>query len=236
MADINTHAASVANYPSNAANRFNMDKSAASKHLNSSRTQTTSHIHKANSVIKSTQATSNQKADESFRKALKKAHSQDSSQNIKATGYARDNNRVGSYEPFSGANSLSNNLVQPGSNLAKQGYRGSTNAINDASFRRLKNYLDSSNFKKSGKSESNGTDFALQEIAVRFEQQFLGVMWNLAFRSDDREYEGGIGEELFSSELVGELVKQASANIDVRGNKIMGPIALDVYNEMKKNE
>ena len=215
MANINTNAATSASYHSLASNTAN-------KQLNGANTQSTSNINKPNKAAKSTQTDSSQKIGDSFSQSLKKAQSKNLSNALSPTLLA--------------SNRVSNNLVQAGSNLAKQSYRDSTNAGDDASLSRLKHQLDSVNFKKNDESEANGTDLALKEIAVRFEQQFLGFMWNLAFRSDDRSYEGGIGEELFSSELIGELVKQASGGTDAAGAKVMGPIALDVYNDMKRSK
>jgi hypothetical protein len=72
-----------------------------------------------------------------------------------------------------------------------------------------------------------GTDFALKELSCRFEQQILGILWNLAFSSMDREFEGGLGEELFHKELVNEMVKLADTGE-------MGEIAQSIYDNLKE--
>lgn len=77
------------------------------------------------------------------------------------------------------------------------------------------------------KGETDGTDFALKELSRELEQQILGIMWNLAFSSMDREFEGGIGEELFHKELVNEMVKLADTGE-------MGDIAQSIYNDLRE--
>jgi RPE3 domain-containing protein len=72
-----------------------------------------------------------------------------------------------------------------------------------------------------------GTDFALKELSCQFEQQILGILWNLAFSSMDREFEGGLGEELFHKELVNEMVKLADTGE-------MGEIAQSIYDNLKE--
>jgi len=76
------------------------------------------------------------------------------------------------------------------------------------------------------REKDDGTDFALKELACQFEQQILGILWNLAFSSMDREFEGGLGEELFHKELVNEMVKLADTGE-------MGEIAQSIYNDLK---
>ena len=57
-------------------------------------------------------------------------------------------------------------------------------------------------------------------------------MWNLVFESMNKEFEGGIGEEIFHKELVNEMV-----NLSRTGE--MGEIATSIYldlSEKAKNE
>lgn len=76
------------------------------------------------------------------------------------------------------------------------------------------------------REKADGTDFALKELSCQFEQQILGILWNLAFSSMDHEFEGGLGEELFHKELVNEMVKLADTGE-------MGEIAQSIYNDLK---
>lgn len=77
--------------------------------------------------------------------------------------------------------------------------------------------------------DKNGTDLALKKIAGDFEKQILGIMWNLAFSTVDREFQGGLGEELFHKELVNEMVKLSNTGE-------MGDIAESVYRDLKAKE
>lgn len=79
------------------------------------------------------------------------------------------------------------------------------------------------------KAADDGTDFALKELSKDMEQQVLGVLWNLAFAAGDKEYEGGLGEEIFHKDLVAELVKLSS-----KGE--MGEIAQSIYNDLKREQ
>jgi hypothetical protein len=86
--------------------------------------------------------------------------------------------------------------------------------------------------KYSNTKTANGTDFALRKLSEDFEKQILGIMWNLVFESMNKEFEGGIGEEIFHKELVNEMV-----NLSRTGE--MGEIATSIYldlSEKAKNE
>lgn len=83
-----------------------------------------------------------------------------------------------------------------------------------------------SKLQKSSKiKDTNGTDFALRKLSEDFEKQILGIMWNLVFESTNKEFEGGIGEEIFHKELVNEMV-----NLSKTGE--MGEIATSIYLEL----
>lgn len=75
----------------------------------------------------------------------------------------------------------------------------------------------------------SGTDFALKKLAIQYEKQILGVLWNLALSSGDKEYLGGLGEEIFHSELVNELVKSSTPTK-------MGDIAASIYEHLKREQ
>ena len=85
--------------------------------------------------------------------------------------------------------------------------------------------------QKSSKT-NNGTDFALRKLSEDFEKQILGIMWNMVFETMNKEFQGGIGEEIFHKELVNEMV-----NLSRTGE--MGEIATSIYLELvdkAKNE
>lgn len=235
MADITNYAATK-NYQNtfkaNSRGGFSANSNLATSQINS--TAKTSNVAKISKSSKATTTRTN--SGSNFAQTLQNVQSNDKARGVRNIKSQQGGTSLGSSNVLPSSNRLSNNLVQAGSKLAKQNYRDGIKSSSDTSLNSIKGRLDPSNFKKSTKNEGDGTDLALQEIAISFEQQFLGAMWNLAFRSDDREYEGGLGEELFSSELVGELVKQASGNEDARGNKIMGPVALDIYDEIKRSK
>lgn len=75
----------------------------------------------------------------------------------------------------------------------------------------------------------DGTDFALRKLSEDFEKQILGIMWNLAFQTLDKEFQGGIGEEIFHKELVNEMVKTSRTGE-------MGDIAASIYNDLKSRD
>lgn len=77
--------------------------------------------------------------------------------------------------------------------------------------------------------DKNGTDLALKKVAADFEKQVLGVMWNIAFSTVDREFQGGLGEELFHKELVNEMVKLSNTGE-------MGDIAESIYRDLKAKD
>jgi len=81
-----------------------------------------------------------------------------------------------------------------------------------------------------GQKKTNGTDLALKQLSSQIEKQMLGIMWNMAFSTIDKKFEGGLGEEIFHKELVTEMVK--AINKDDK----MGNIATSVYNDLKKKE
>jgi len=78
--------------------------------------------------------------------------------------------------------------------------------------------------------DKDGTDFALKEVSIEMEKQMLGIMWNLAFTSDNKKYEGGLGEEIFQGELVNELVNSSQKKGE------MGDIAKSIYNNLKREK
>ena len=78
-------------------------------------------------------------------------------------------------------------------------------------------------------NDKNGMDLALKKVAEDFEKQILGIMWNLAFDTVNREFQGGLGEEIFHKELVNEMVKLSNTGE-------MGEIAQSIYNDLKAKE
>jgi hypothetical protein len=77
---------------------------------------------------------------------------------------------------------------------------------------------------------NNGTDLALKQLSSQIEKQMLGIMWNMAFSTIDKKFEGGLGEEIFHKELVTEMVKS------INNDEKMGDIATSIYNDLKKTE
>lgn len=84
------------------------------------------------------------------------------------------------------------------------------------------------NKSQSAIRSDTGTDLALREAAVEYESLFTTLMLSKSFASDDREYEGGLGEEIFAKDLLYEIVKTSSDPNN------MGQIAQSVYDEMQK--
>lgn len=76
--------------------------------------------------------------------------------------------------------------------------------------------------------QNDGIDFALQKLSVDFEKQLLGIMWNMAFQTS-RQFEGGLGEEVFHQELVNEMVKLSKTGE-------MGDIAKRIYEDLKRKQ
>jgi hypothetical protein len=76
--------------------------------------------------------------------------------------------------------------------------------------------------KFSAEKTDDGTDFALKRLSEDFEKQILGIMWNLVFDSMNKNFEGGLGEEIFHKELVDEMVKLSNTGE-------MGEIANSIY-------
>lgn len=85
----------------------------------------------------------------------------------------------------------------------------------------------------SKKGSSNGidvgTNIALEKLAIEYEEQIYGIMWNMIFTSDEREYQGGLGEEIFYKELVAEMQKHTNTGQ-------MGPIAKSIFNDMVRSK
>lgn len=77
--------------------------------------------------------------------------------------------------------------------------------------------------------EETGTNLALKQLAIEYEEQIYGIMWNMIFESGDRDYQGGLGEEIFHKELVSEMQKYTNTGE-------MGPIAKSIYNDMVRNK
>ncbi len=92
------------------------------------------------------------------------------------------------------------------------------------------NLNNSSNKSKINQThESSGTDLAAKKVAMEFEKQFYVFYWTKFLASDDKDYEGGFGESMYSSMLAENLVKQS------REGK-MGQIAKSVYKQIKKDK
>lgn len=77
--------------------------------------------------------------------------------------------------------------------------------------------------------EDDGTDIALEELAIKYEEQIHGIMWNLIYSAGERDYPGGLGEELFHKELVSEMQKYTNTGK-------MGPIAKSIYQDMVRTK
>ena len=88
----------------------------------------------------------------------------------------------------------------------------------------VKNLGINNNKIRNASIAKDGTNLAIKELAVEMEQQFLGIMWNSAFAASGQNFEGGLGEEIFSGELTNEIVKSS------QGDK-MSDIAQRIYDE-----
>ena len=113
-------------------------------------------------------------------------------------------------------------------------------AINNASknknsfFRQqVKNKMEQSEkFHKLNQSKiANGTDIAYKNIAAEFEIAFESFMYNLQFSTVEVDplMGGGIGEEVFRSQLVDSMIQKMRE--DNPGN-----IAKAIYNKIKKDD
>lgn len=95
----------------------------------------------------------------------------------------------------------------------------------------ISNIKDSDKIEKQKLLKTNdGTDFALRKLSEDFEKQILGIMWNLVFETTNvgKEFQGGIGEEIFHKELVNEMVNSSKTGE-------MGDIATSIYNDLKSS-
>lgn len=79
------------------------------------------------------------------------------------------------------------------------------------------------------RDRKNGTDLALKELAIEYEEQIYGIMWNMVYSAGEREYQGGLGEEIFHKELVTEMLKFTNTGQ-------MGQIAQSIYDDMKRTQ
>jgi hypothetical protein len=113
------------------------------------------------------------------------------------------------------------------STLGVQTPLGSTpNNLNTEQTSQIKNIRQKIDSNLQDREKEHGTDFALKELSCELEQQILGILWNLAFSAMDRQFEGGLGEELFHKELVNEMVKLSKTGE-------MGAIAQSIYDDLK---
>jgi len=86
--------------------------------------------------------------------------------------------------------------------------------------------------KFSAEKTDDGTDFALRRLSEDYEKQILGIMWNLVFDSMNKNFEGGLGEEIFHKELVNEMVKLSNTG---EMGEIANSIYLDLCNKVKND-
>ena len=77
----------------------------------------------------------------------------------------------------------------------------------------------------------SGTDIASLEVAKELEDQFMGIMWNMAFKTVEVDpiLGGGQGEEIMRSFLVENLVNEAN-----KGE--LGPLGRDIYDNLKAKQ
>lgn len=106
---------------------------------------------------------------------------------------------------------LSNNVVAKITKMAKT--------------KNISNGSDAHKNSDSTNKDKNGIDIALKKVAIEYEEQIYGIIWNMIFTSGDREYQGGLGEEIFHKELIAEMQKHTNTGR-------MGPIAESIYNDM----
>ena len=113
--------------------------------------------------------------------------------------------------------------------------------INKGDFQNILNSTQRTNSTNISKSVSNkhdlktlktekddGIDFALKKLSIDFEKQILGIMWNMAAQIN-KNFEGGLGEEIFYQELINEMVKLSKTGE-------MGDIAQSIYKDLKRKQ
>lgn len=113
--------------------------------------------------------------------------------------------------------------------------------INKGDFQNILNSTQRTNSTNISKSVSNkhdlktlktekddGIDFALKKLSIDFEKQILGIMWNMAAQTN-KNFEGGLGEEIFHQELINEMVKLSKTGE-------MGDIAQSIYKDLKRKQ
>jgi hypothetical protein len=79
--------------------------------------------------------------------------------------------------------------------------------------------------------KENGTDIAYKQTAAEFEIAFESFMYNLQFNTIDVDplMGGGIGEEVFRSQLVDAMIRE-------RRKDNPGNIAKQIYEKIKKDD
>lgn len=112
---------------------------------------------------------------------------------------------------------------------SKASRTGAENKTNKSQFKQLikNNLTKNTPATPDGKNDKNGTDIALKRIASEYNKQIHAIMWNMIFNPPDKKYEGGMGEKIFSQELVMELVKDSTSEDS--------PLATAMYEELKEN-
>ena len=78
-----------------------------------------------------------------------------------------------------------------------------------------------------------GTDLALKKLAKKFEDDLIGICYNMMFDTVGGKPPGGIGEELFQRDYIPSLVSSSSSqgSDDIK----LGQIGEGIYKELKNN-